>query len=113
VIDIPKDVQVASAAITTPPRPSVNPLRAAATKGATGDIASARRTDRQGQGADFYTGGGVINSGPRASQLLRELAGTDRRAVTSTLMGLGAFPADHPTGSACWACTAPMKPTWR
>jgi acetolactate synthase-1/2/3 large subunit len=41
----------------------------------------------------FYTGGGVINSGPKASKLLRELARLTGYPVTSTLMGLGAFPA--------------------
>ena len=44
----------------------------------------------------FYTGGGVINSGPRASKLLRELQAVTGIPVTSTLMGLGAFPASHP-----------------
>ena len=43
----------------------------------------------------FYTGGGVINSGPRASALLRELQALTGIPVTSTLMGLGAFPASH------------------
>ena len=41
----------------------------------------------------FYTGGGVINAGPGASKLLRELADLTGFPVTSTLMGLGAFPA--------------------
>src|SRR6202000_1837571 len=44
----------------------------------------------------LYTGGGVINSGPRASALLRELARETGAPVTSTLMGLGAFPASDP-----------------
>jgi acetolactate synthase-1/2/3 large subunit len=41
----------------------------------------------------FYTGGGVINAGPHASALLREFARLTGYPVTSTLMGLGAFPA--------------------
>ena len=41
----------------------------------------------------LYTGGGVINSGPAASQLLGEVAHLTGFPVTSTLMGLGAFPA--------------------
>ena len=41
----------------------------------------------------FYTGGGVINSGPRASQLLRELVAATDFPITSTLMGLGSYPA--------------------
>ncbi len=43
----------------------------------------------------FYTGGGVINSGPRASDLLRELVSATGFPITSTLQGLGAFPADN------------------
>jgi acetolactate synthase-1/2/3 large subunit len=42
----------------------------------------------------FYTGGGVINSGPRASQLLRELVYLTGFPITSTLQGLGSFPGD-------------------
>jgi acetolactate synthase I/II/III large subunit len=41
----------------------------------------------------FYTGGGVINPGPKASQLLRELCELTGFPITSTLMGLGAYPA--------------------
>ncbi|MCX7299258.1 MAG: acetolactate synthase 3 large subunit [Rhodobacterales bacterium] len=41
----------------------------------------------------FYTGGGVINSGPAASELLRELVDATGFPITSTLMGLGAYPA--------------------
>ncbi|MBN9303920.1 MAG: acetolactate synthase 3 large subunit [Devosia sp. 67-54] len=44
----------------------------------------------------FYTGGGVINAGPEASQHLRELAELTGFPVTSTLMGLGAFPGSSP-----------------
>ena len=40
----------------------------------------------------FYTGGGVINSGPEASILLRELVAITGFPITSTLQGLGAFP---------------------
>ncbi|MBX9759283.1 MAG: acetolactate synthase 3 large subunit [Beijerinckiaceae bacterium] len=41
----------------------------------------------------FYTGGGVINSGTAASDLLRELVALTNFPITSTLMGLGAYPA--------------------
>ena len=41
----------------------------------------------------LYTGGGVVNSGPRASALLRELTAETNFPVTSTLMGLGSYPA--------------------
>ena len=42
----------------------------------------------------FYTGGGVINSGPEASELLRELVSLTGFPITSTLQGLGAFPGN-------------------
>tara|TARA_Y100000590_G_scaffold267165_1_gene300038 strand:+ start:1423 stop:3189 length:1767 start_codon:yes stop_codon:yes gene_type:complete len=42
----------------------------------------------------FYTGGGVINSGPKASELLRELVNTTGFPITSTLQGLGSYPGD-------------------
>ena len=44
----------------------------------------------------FYTGGGVINSGPRASELLRELVSLTGFPITSTLQGLGSYPGDDP-----------------
>ena len=42
----------------------------------------------------FYTGGGVINSGPKASELLRELVNATGFPITSTLQGLGSYPGD-------------------
>ncbi len=56
----------------------------------------------------FYTGGGVINSGPAASELLRELVRLTGFPVTSTLMGLGAFPAADPQ----WLGMLGMHGTW-
>ena len=44
----------------------------------------------------FYTGGGVINSGPKASELLRELVSLTGFPITSTLQGLGAYPGNDP-----------------
>ncbi len=42
----------------------------------------------------FYTGGGVINSGPKASELLRELVNMTGFPITSTLQGLGSYPGE-------------------
>ncbi|BBE74579.1 acetolactate synthase 3 large subunit [Oharaeibacter diazotrophicus] len=44
----------------------------------------------------LYTGGGVVNAGPAASTLLRELVRLTNMPITSTLMGLGAYPASGP-----------------
>src|SRR5436305_5251187 len=92
VVDIPKDVQFARGKYVGPaniqhktyrPRvkPDQNAIRAAAEL-----IASAKRPL-------LYTGGGVINSGPAASQLLRDFVKMTGIPITSTLMGLGAYPA--------------------
>ena len=95
VIDIPKDVQFATG---TYQGPTANP--AAAHKSyrpqIKGDLNAVRQAIELMAGAKkpvFYTGGGVINSGPHASQLLRELVQLTGFPVTSTLMGLGAYPA--------------------
>jgi acetolactate synthase-1/2/3 large subunit len=96
VIDVPKDVQFASAPYEGPdqarPLHSYNPPSEPAARAileAAALIATAHRPL-------FYTGGGVINAGPAASAALRELARLIGAPVTSTLMGLGAFPADDP-----------------
>jgi acetolactate synthase-1/2/3 large subunit len=44
----------------------------------------------------FYTGGGVINSGPNASELLKQLVSVTGFPITSTLQGLGAYPGNDP-----------------
>jgi len=42
----------------------------------------------------FYTGGGVVNSGPKASELLRELVHATGFPITTTLQGLGSYPGE-------------------
>jgi acetolactate synthase-1/2/3 large subunit len=94
VIDIPKNVQVATAALFDGPiqRPRrYNPRMVAAPE----EIAEAIDLIARARRPVLYTGGGVVNSGPRASELLREFQRLTGSPVTSTLMGLGAFPADH------------------
>ena len=95
VIDIPKDVQIASAAWSeAAPQREVryNPQTRAADR----DIARAIELLANAKAPVLYTGGGVINSGPHAAALLRRLQELTGAPTTSTLMGLGAFPADHP-----------------
>jgi len=97
VIDLPKDVQVATAPYRKPSiqalphkgyRPQVK-ADISLIEAAVEMIAAAERPI-------FYTGGGIINSGPMASQILRDFARITGAPVTSTLMGLGAFPASSP-----------------
>jgi acetolactate synthase I/II/III large subunit len=92
LIDIPKDVQFEEAAYVA---------RANAKK-RNCIITPKIRQDRIGQAVEmlrkaskpvFYTGGGVINAGSDASEALRQLVRETNIPVTSTLMGLGAFPA--------------------
>jgi acetolactate synthase-1/2/3 large subunit len=112
VVDIPKDIQFAKGPYSHPkdfahkgykPRlkPEIERVKAA--------IELMQRAKRP----LFYTGGGVINSGPEASHLLRELVRLTGFPITSTLMGLGAYPASdkqwlgmlgmHGTYEANWA----------
>jgi acetolactate synthase I/II/III large subunit len=91
VIDIPKNVQVATAILNkhsnAPKR--YNP----AGEGDLMAITKAVELLAKAKAPILYTGGGVINSGPAASEMLRELAALTGAPVTSTLMGLGAYPA--------------------
>ncbi|MDB5590783.1 acetolactate synthase 3 large subunit [Enterovirga sp.] len=95
VIDLPKDVQFASGLYE---RPTDNQHKTYRPR-VEGDAEKIRAAVRMMAGARrpvFYTGGGVINSGPRASAALRELVRLTGFPVTSTLMGLGAYPAAGP-----------------
>ena len=96
VIDIPKDVQFSKGAYQGPKEVvhahNYNPR----TKGDSAKIAEAVAMIAGARRPILYTGGGVINAGPRASELLREFAKLTGAPVTSTLMGLGAFPASDP-----------------
>src|SRR5579862_737364 len=95
VVDIPKDVQFKKGAYVMPDavrhrtyKPKIEPdLRA---------IVAAIDLMANAKKPLFYTGGGIINSGPEASKLLRELVKLTGFPITSTLMGLGAFPASEP-----------------
>jgi acetolactate synthase-1/2/3 large subunit len=95
VIDIPKDIQFKSGVYTGPKdvehrtyRPKVDGDRAR--------IEAAVDLMLQAKRPVFYTGGGVINAGPEASRTLRELVRLLGYPITSTLMGLGAYPASDP-----------------
>ncbi|HET9147956.1 MAG TPA: acetolactate synthase 3 large subunit [Acetobacteraceae bacterium] len=92
LVDLPKDILINPAPYAEPsngehrsyrPRTEPDPAR----------IAEAVRLIKAARRPVFYTGGGIINAGPEASALLREFARMVGAPVTSTLMGLGAFPA--------------------
>jgi acetolactate synthase-1/2/3 large subunit len=95
VIDIPKDVQFAKGLYSVPtefPHTGYKPR----VQGDIGQITRAVDLMASARRPMFYTGGGVINSGPEASKLLTELVKLTGFPITSTLMGLGAFPAHDP-----------------
>ena len=92
VIDLPKDVQFDTAEYQPPSR-IVHKTYRPRIKGDVEAIKEAVELLSKAKKPIIYSGGGVINSGPVASQLLRQFAGLTGFPVTSTLMGLGAFPA--------------------
>ncbi len=94
VIDLPKDIQVERAPYRT--RKNLHAGYKPQPKGNLADIETAVEMLAVAERPIFYTGGGVINSGPGAAQLLCELARITGAPVTSTLMGLGAFPSKSP-----------------
>jgi acetolactate synthase-1/2/3 large subunit len=96
VIDIPKDVQFAKGAYQGPDEVKHAHNYAPRVKGDATRIAEAAAMIARAKKPILYTGGGVINAGPKAARLLRELAALTGAPVTSTLMGLGAFPASSP-----------------
>lgn len=94
VIDIPKNVQVATALLQDG-APQRRIRYAPQMAGSVDEIAEAIEMIAGAERPLLYTGGGVINSGPRATELLRQFQALTGAPLTSTLMGLGAFPADH------------------
>ena len=92
LIDIPKDVQFATGTYQGPKQAKVSHYQPRV-KGDIERITELAAMIERAERPVLYTGGGVINSGPAASQLLRELADATGFPVTSTLMGLGAYPA--------------------
>lgn len=92
LIDIPKDVQFAKGTYTEP-KDAKTKHYAPKTQGDIELITELVEMMETAERPVLYTGGGVINSGDKATELLRELAKETGFPVTSTLMGLGAYPA--------------------
>jgi acetolactate synthase I/II/III large subunit len=95
VVDIPKDIQFAKGKYSRPVDNQHKTYRPQVI-GDSAKIRAAVELMAKAKRPVFYTGGGIINAGPRASVLLRELVKATGFPVTSTLMGLGAFPAADP-----------------
>jgi acetolactate synthase-1/2/3 large subunit len=107
VVDIPKDVQFALGRYVGKEGVRVHtyhPAHAAAPH----QIAEALDLMASAKRPIFYTGGGVINAGPHAAAALRALVKETGFPITSTLMGLGAFPASDPQ----WLGMLGMHGSW-
>ena len=107
VVDIPKDIQFAKGMYVGPKNIQHKTYRPKL-KGDLAKIKQAVELMRHAKRPLFYTGGGVINSGSEASALLRELVKLSGFPITSTLMGLGAFPA----ANSQWLGMLGMHGTW-
>ncbi|MGI9390624.1 MAG: acetolactate synthase 3 large subunit [Boseongicola sp.] len=92
LVDIPKDVQFATGTYVSPRAAKTGNYKPQV-KGDIAIITSVVEAMEKAKKPVFYTGGGVINSGSAASQLLRELVEATGFPITSTLMGLGAYPS--------------------
>ena len=97
LIDLPKDILMAEIAyVGERVRPQAvaryQPVTEPAAEGIKAAVAAMKRAERP----VIYGGGGIVNSGPRASELLTELAHLTGWPTTLTLMGLGALPASDP-----------------
>jgi acetolactate synthase-1/2/3 large subunit len=112
VVDIPKDIQFAKGNYFKPKEFHHQGYKPRL-KGDPDKIKAAVELMSKAKRPLFYTGGGIINSGRTASEHLRELVKLTGFPITSTLMGLGAFPASdahwlgmlgmHGTYEANWA----------
>ena len=112
LIDLPKDIQFAEGSYLSKDRAPMH-IYQPRTEPDMDSIEEAVEMMASAKRPVFYTGGGVINAGPKASEALTELVRATGFPITSTLMGLGAFPASdkqwlgmlgmHGTYEANWA----------
>ena len=92
VIDIPKDIQINTADYTPPEKVRHKTYRPRV-KGDLEKIREAVEMIANAERPIFYTGGGIINAGPKASALLTQFVRMTGYPITNTLMGLGGYPA--------------------
>ena len=103
LVDVPKDVQFGVGTYHPPRKSDVHVSYTPRVKGDAAQIRKAVALLASAKRPVIYSGGGVINSGPEASKLLRDLVAATGFPITSTLMGLGAYPASGKNwlGMAC------------
>ena len=93
LIDIPKDIQFKKGIYQSEEKIEIDSYRPNY-KGDLDQIEKAVEMISQAKKPIFYTGGGVINAGEKASEILRELVSTTGFPITSTLQGLGCYPGE-------------------
>ena len=93
LVDIPKDIQFAKTNYFKPKKQKKNKEKVH-NKFSHNEIDELISLISMAKKPIIYTGGGVINSGPKASEALREFVRLIGFPITSTLQGLGAFPGD-------------------
>ncbi len=92
VIDLPKDIQLRDPEFSTTDKIKAHRSYKPATTAPEADIARAVKLIAEAKQPVFYTGGGMINSGTKACELLTEFVRLTGYPITSTLMGLGGYP---------------------
>jgi acetolactate synthase-1/2/3 large subunit len=95
VVDLPKDILIGKGEYVGPAKVKHKSYKPQV-KGDLKAIEAAVRLMAEAKRPVFYVGGGVVNSGPLASQLLGQLVRLTGFPCTQTLMGLGAFPGSDP-----------------
>ena len=96
LVDIPKDIQFQKGKYIKPKEIKNNNKKNIIFNTQEQDIDNAVELLAKSSKPILYTGGGVINSGPKATQLLRDLVSLTGFPITSTLQGLGAYPGNDP-----------------
>ena len=96
LVDIPKDIQFKKTKFFLKNKKNKKPNEKLNGKISNSNLDKIIHMMKKSSRPVFYTGGGVINSGPEASKLLRELVSLTGFPITSTLQGLGAYPGDDP-----------------
>ena len=94
LVDIPKDIQFAKGKYIKPKELKSNKHLNIKFNGQDKDIEAAVELIKKSSKPILYTGGGVINSGPKATEMLREFVSLTGFPITSTLQGLGAYPGN-------------------
>ena len=112
VIDIPKDVQFATG-IYHSAKNGRHKAYKPVVKGKIDEIKAALDLLAAAKKPIIYTGGGVINSGVEATLLLKQFVDLTGFPITSTLMGLGAYPASEKNWLGCWVCMELTKQIWQ